>query len=106
MRREVFLVFKEAVNNIVRHSGCTEAAIELSGEPQGLVLKLSDNGRGFDTSGGHEGHGLSSMRERTEGLGGRLELSSQAAQGTTLKVTVPLSPLHQSTSAAAAGKAE
>jgi PAS domain S-box-containing protein len=106
VRREVFLVFKEAVNNIVRHSGCTEAAIELSGEPQGLVLKLSDNGRGFDTSGGHEGHGLSSMRERTEGLGGRLELSSQAAQGTTLKVTVPLSPLHQSTSAAAAGKAE
>jgi ligand-binding sensor domain-containing protein/signal transduction histidine kinase len=90
IRREVFLIFKESVNNLVRHSGCTEAEIEFRAEPGKLWLKLHDNGRGFDAAQKSQGHGLASMRERTIGLGGELNIISSNGQGTTLTVSIPL----------------
>ena len=90
IRRELFLVFKEAVNNMVRHSGCTRAELEFRAGPDGLVLVVSDDGRGFDTAGASAGHGLASMRERTEALGGDLQLLSRAGHGTLLVFTIPL----------------
>jgi signal transduction histidine kinase len=89
-RRELFLVFKEAVNNIARHSGCTRAEIEFRVDDGNLVLRLRDNGRGFDLSRESEGHGLKSMHGRTEGLGGSLEISSRSGEGTTLTFRIPL----------------
>src|SRR5262249_44600008 len=94
LRREVFLVFKEAVNNAVRHSGCTAAEIDFSvGDNQRLSLKLSDNGRGFDLASHSNGHGLSSMRARTEALGGRLDIESGNGRGTILVFSIPLNPM-------------
>ena len=92
VRREVFLLFKEAVNNAVRHSGCTEADLELRVEPEGLVLVVSDNGRGFDVALEAHGHGLVSMRDRTRGLGGALDLLSKPGEGTLLAFRIPFSP--------------
>jgi PAS domain S-box-containing protein len=89
-RRELFLLFKEAVNNMVRHSGCSHADIEFRAEADRLFLGLRDNGRGFDVSQGSSGHGLASMRERTEGLGGNLEIVSRQGEGTALTFTIPL----------------
>jgi PAS domain S-box-containing protein len=89
VRRELFLVFKEAVNNVVRHSACTEAALEFRAEPDGLVLVVSDNGRGFDVRRASDGHGLLSMRQRTEALGGRFEVISTPGEGTLLSFTIP-----------------
>ncbi len=90
VRREVFLLFKEAVNNMVRHSGCSEADLEFGVTEQGLVLRVSDNGRGFDVHTESGGHGLRSMRERTASLGGHLELESRPGAGTNLTFTIPL----------------
>ena len=90
VRRELFLIFKEAVNNVVRHSGCTRADLEFRVDPDGFSLAVSDNGRGFDAAGAARGHGLASMRERTEGLGGRLEILSGPGEGTLLSLTIPL----------------
>lgn len=90
LRREVFLIFKESVNNMVKHSGCTDAWIELSFAQQSLELRLRDNGRGFDTNRESEGHGLVSMRDRAQGIGGTLEFRSQPQQGTTIILQVPL----------------
>jgi signal transduction histidine kinase len=93
LRREVFLIYKEAVNNAVRHSGCTAAEIDLSVEGhRNLFLRLSDNGRGFDVTSKSTGHGLSSMRARTEALGGRLEITSEREAGTVLSFNIPLNP--------------
>jgi ligand-binding sensor domain-containing protein/two-component sensor histidine kinase len=89
-RREVFMVFKEGVNNIVRHSRCTQAAIDLAIERNWLRLKLSDNGRGFDVSEASSGNGLSSMRRRAKKLGGELEICSQSSAGTTVMLQAPL----------------
>jgi signal transduction histidine kinase len=89
-RRQVYLVFKESVNNVVRHSGCTEAEIEFKVEGGWLVLRARDNGRGFDPAHVSDGHGLMSMTARAKTLGGALEFLSQEGQGTTVVLRAPL----------------
>ena len=98
LRREVYLIFKETVNNMVKHSDCTIADLSFQIESHWLMLKVSDNGCGFDTSatdnGDHNGmggHGLGSMRKRAEALGGTYEIESQKDQGTTVTLRVPVS---------------
>lgn len=90
IRREVFLIFKETVNNMVKHSGLTRAEIEFRIADGNLVLRVSDNGKGFDTNGESDGHGLLSMRERTQALGGKMEIVSVPGQGTTITLRAPL----------------
>ncbi len=88
-RREVFLIFKESVNNIVRHSGCTKAGIEFSHESGWLILSLRDNGKGFDPAAPCDGNGLASLRERARRIGGTLEIISDDGRGTTVRLKVP-----------------
>jgi ligand-binding sensor domain-containing protein/signal transduction histidine kinase len=93
LRREVFLIFKESINNIVRHSGCTSADVEMHIEHGWLVLQMSDNGRGLDLTHTGEGNGLASMRLRAKRLGGRLDVSStngHGRHGTSVTLRVPL----------------
>jgi ligand-binding sensor domain-containing protein/signal transduction histidine kinase len=93
IRREVFLIFKESVNNLVKHSGCTEAEIEFQMEDGSLLLRISDNGKGFDSTKDSDGHGLMSMRERATSLGGQFDLRSTAGQGTCVSLRVQLTPV-------------
>ncbi|HYW72504.1 MAG TPA: two-component regulator propeller domain-containing protein, partial [Pyrinomonadaceae bacterium] len=88
VRREVFLIFKEAINNIARHSGCRNANAALKIERGRLMLIVQDDGRGFDETGSDYGHGLESMRRRAEKLGGKIEMSSRNGEGTTVSLTV------------------
>jgi len=90
LRRQIFLVFKEAVNNIARHSGCSRAEIEFRADRDSINLMLRDDGRGFDPVQGANGHGLPSMRERARELGARLHIASSYGQGTTVSLKVPL----------------
>ena len=90
IRREVFLVFKESVNNLARHSGCREADIEFKVSQDSLTLRLSDDGTGFDASRESEGHGLISMRERAKAIGGKFDLKSAVGEGTTVTLEVSL----------------
>jgi ligand-binding sensor domain-containing protein/two-component sensor histidine kinase len=90
LRRQVFLIFKEAVNNIARHSRCTEAEIEMRIENRWLTLKVVDNGPGFDPAQLSEGQGLTSMRARAKELDGELQITSNDGRGTTILLNVPL----------------
>ena len=90
MRREVFLIFKESVNNMVRHSGCTEARIDFIIESRWLELKIGDNGKGFNLHREEGGNGLASMRQRAERIGGRLDICSDQGQGTTVRLSAPI----------------
>ncbi len=83
-RREVLLIFKEAINNIARHSGCAQADIEFKAQGGWLTLQLKDNGTGFDTNQSMDGNGLASMRRRAERLGGTLEIISHSGEGTSV----------------------
>lgn len=78
------LVLREAVTNILRHSGATSCRLELTGDDAGTHLSVQDNGRGGIES---EGNGLRGMRERIEALGGRIEIDSR--QGTRLNIDIP-----------------
>jgi signal transduction histidine kinase len=94
MRREVFLIFKESVNNIARHAECTEVSAEFRYEHDWLRLTLRDDGHGFDpknvptTSGG--GNGLASMRRRAQNLGGKLRVVSTPGRGTIVVLRAPV----------------
>jgi ligand-binding sensor domain-containing protein/signal transduction histidine kinase len=90
VRREVFLIFKESVNNLVKHSGCTEARIEFQMASQSILLVVSDNGKGFDPCKCTEGHGLMSLRERSKSIGGQLDLVSTIGAGTTVTLRMDL----------------
>jgi ligand-binding sensor domain-containing protein/signal transduction histidine kinase len=85
IRRQVFLIFKESVNNIVRHSGCSKAEIDFTVEREWLELRLSDNGHGFDSQGAPSGHGLASMMNRARRLGGELQIAS-GPHGTSISL--------------------
>lgn len=90
IRREVFLVFKESVNNLVKHSSCSEAQVVFEITDGLLLLRVSDNGNGFDSSTDSDGHGLLSMRERAGSIGGQFDLASKAGQGTSITLRVQL----------------
>ena len=96
VRREVFLIFKESVNNVVKHSHCTEAAAQFSIEDDRLMLQVKDNGQGFEPAALNEpisGNGLPSMCKRATELGGEFEVTSARGQGTTIWLSVPLAGL-------------
>jgi len=90
IRRELFLIFKEAVHNIVKHADCSFVEIELTANDRNIELVVRDNGRGFDIQeAAHIGHGLTSIRARVAGVGGHVEITSDD-HGTLLRATVPL----------------
>jgi len=95
VRRQLFLVFKEAVHNMARHSGCTRAEIDFHADDGSLALRMRDNGRGFDPAGRGNGYGVASIRARVAGLQGSIELAScradqPGAPGTIVSITIPL----------------
>ncbi len=87
-RRQIHLIFKEAVNNCVRHSGCTKADITISVDQQTIRVGISDNGCGFEADNISEGNGLASMRSRAEVIGGSLNVTS-SPNGTFVEFNVP-----------------
>lgn len=89
VRRDLFLVFKEATNNAARHAGCTRVDLDFRVEGPWLLLRVADDGAGFDAEAESEGQGLASMRRRARASGGKLEVESVAGQGTTISFKVP-----------------
>jgi ligand-binding sensor domain-containing protein/two-component sensor histidine kinase len=89
VRREVFLIFKESINNMVRHSRCTAANVEMEINRGWLVLQMADDGQGIDAARAGQGNGLASMRQRAAKLGGVLDVSSKG-NGTSVTLRVRL----------------
>jgi two-component sensor histidine kinase len=93
-RRQVFLIFKECVHNVVRHADCTQVEIDVRMEGAQLVVQVRDNGSGFDPLAAANGHGLASMRDRARRLGGTIDVQSNHC-GTTVTLEAPLvKPAH------------
>lgn len=84
VRHNLFLAFKEALNNVVKHSQATEVIVALEVRDNGLVLSVQDNGRGFDANGsppGRQGNGLRNMGLRMDEIHGRCVLESGPGRG-------------------------
>ncbi len=90
-RHEFFLAFKEAITNVIRHSGATEARLGVRLIGNRLRLSLADNGRGLAADArARGGDGLVNMRARLEKMGGRFGIASQQGRGTTVRFYLPL----------------
>jgi PAS domain S-box-containing protein len=87
----LFRIVQESLTNCVRHANAARVDIELLTNEKYLILKVQDNGQGFEMEkllGG--GIGLVSMRERIDALGGQLHISSSPGNGTTVLVKISL----------------
>jgi signal transduction histidine kinase len=90
LRRELYLILKESVNNIARHSGATTAVVELALTRSELHLSISDDGRGFDPAMRTDGNGVESMRKRAAAFGGVFTIDSAPGRGTRVSLTANL----------------
>ena len=92
-RHSLFLAFKEALSNVVQHSGAPDLRLAIAANDGTLTVTVSDNGCGLTPDaprGGNGADGLGNMQRRLQQLGGRCELTSGPGQGTTVTFKVPL----------------
>ena len=90
VRRDVFLIFKEAVNNAARHADCSSVSVDFAIDGRWLSLDIADDGRGFDpATAENTGQGLASMRRRAERLRGILDVEAAVDKGTIVRARIP-----------------
>jgi ligand-binding sensor domain-containing protein/signal transduction histidine kinase len=87
--RQLYLIFKEAVNNAAKHSRCTRASAELRFEHGRLTMLVADNGTGFTPHAEPGHHGLASLEARSQTLGGKITWHFES--GTTVALSIPCS---------------
>ncbi|HEX4265649.1 MAG TPA: two-component regulator propeller domain-containing protein [Verrucomicrobiae bacterium] len=91
VRHNVFLAFKESVNNVVKHAQASEAHVRLKLEQNRFTLEIEDNGRGPAGAEQKSGrNGLRNMRKRMEDVGGTFSIGAAAGQGTIVRLTAPI----------------
>ena len=86
----LYRILQEGLTNLTRHSEATVAQLDIYRDAQGLHLRLSDNGRGFEPSQNTTGFGLQSMSERAAAVQGRFKLVSAPGEGCRLELDLPL----------------
>jgi signal transduction histidine kinase len=97
-RSDVLFIAREALSNVARHAGATQAGLALRADGDDLVLVIEDNGRGFDPDAldGPDGfgqhQGIVNMRARAEGMGGTFAALRPVDNGVRIIVRVPVSP--------------
>jgi len=91
-RHGVFLAAREALNNIVKHSGATEVNLHLTTSDGLLEIRVEDNGRGFEPDYATGGEGLGNLRTRMHEAGGDCRIETHPGQGTVVFLTLPLHP--------------
>lgn len=84
IRRELYMVFKEAVCNALKYAGCSFIKICLSRQKDTFTLLVNDNGKGFDTAAASSGNGLYNMKQRAQKMNGTLSIDSAVGKGTTV----------------------
>jgi ligand-binding sensor domain-containing protein/signal transduction histidine kinase len=100
VRHSLFLVVKEALHNVLKHAGATEVNLRIAIDLSAFTLIIEDNGKGIEperlrafteAAPGHR-NGLLNMRQRIESIGGQFEIWSHPAEGTQVRLKVPIHP--------------
>ena len=86
----LYRISQEALHNVVKHAAARQVRLEIGRMPQGVRLRIEDDGKGFDPDAVPDGHlGIAGMRARAAKIGAQLECRSQPGRGTTVEVIVP-----------------
>jgi len=88
VRKNLYLIFKEATNNLVKYSGANKATFNIKAEKDSLTMLISDNGKGFDQQQPSMGNGLKNMKKRAGEIGGQLLIDSWPGKGTEIQLRV------------------
>ena len=86
----LFRIAQESLTNIARHAHAQRVSLSLIQQSQTIVVCIADDGDGYDTEQTKTGLGIFGMHERATFLGGKLTITSQIGQGTTVEATLPL----------------
>jgi signal transduction histidine kinase len=87
VRRNVYLVVREALHNAIKHSGATQIDLRLNVEDFGLKISIKDNGKGFEPEKLElHGNGLINMKKRMNDIGGKIDINSKLGEGTEIKL--------------------
>ena len=86
-RKNFYLIYKEAINNIAKYADCKEVWIEMKMHHNKVTLNIRDNGKGFDMLNGNKGNGLFNMQKRAEALKGKLNVVSNIGEGTLVELS-------------------
>lgn len=87
---DIFMIFKEALNNVVKYANATKVTVKFFTENNQLKLAITDNGVGFDNQSEKSGNGLKNMKNRAEKLNGNLNITTSFGKGTRVELRVPV----------------
>jgi signal transduction histidine kinase len=90
-RRDLFLIFKEAINNLAKYSCCKHAWVSLRLENGWITMTIQDDGVGFEVANADDGNGLTNMRKRAQSMKGSLEIISRSKHGTKVALEFQVS---------------
>lgn len=89
-RRNIYLIFKESVNNLVKYSLCSQASVKIEIDHGKLHLTVQDNGVGFDPSVPTDRNGLRNLHDRARKLKARIDIRSAKGEGTSISLLLPI----------------
>jgi signal transduction histidine kinase len=90
-KRNILLIIKEAVNNVVKYSGATNVSVTIKKIDEHICVQVADNGKGFDTAiAKTKGDGLANMQKRAAELKGIFEITTTLGKGTTVSALLPI----------------
>ena len=90
LRKNIWLILKETINNSIKHSKATELIVRTFYNNNRLLVIIKDNGKGFETNKEYPGRGLETMKRRAEDLGGNLIIKSNINFGTETEFTLKI----------------
>lgn len=88
-RKNIYLFYKEAVNNIIKHADAKNIYIQLQSFKNNLTLTIKDDGKGFDINIANEGNGLKNMKRRAGLIKGTIDIASADKNGTSIHLNIP-----------------
>jgi two-component system sensor histidine kinase DegS len=91
VKQNLYLVFKELVNNVVKHSEAQNCFVNLTCRDNLIIFSVKDDGKGYDTrKESKEGNGIVNMKERVEKMRGHMDIQSAPQKGTFVLIYIPL----------------
>lgn len=89
-RQHIYLILKEAINNLIKYSGCSSVSIKADCVGGMLKIEVADDGQGFDKEKIRLGNGLNNMQQRTDFMRGNLQITTTPGNGTSIILSVQI----------------